>query len=445
MPNCTALTIDTEFPALDSALLPYPSKLFVETTSRCNLSCIMCMKQNDHGARDGDLDLGTFAHLEPALSNLDALILNGVGEPLLNSRLEQIITRARKLMPPHGWIGFQSNGLLLTNMRAMTLLDAGLDQICLSMDGVDSTTFGSIRTGSQLLDLQMAFKALAAAKVVCGRPDLEIGVEFVVMRDNLKELPSALEWAAARGASFAIVSHLHPFHEPHLEQRAYDTCTDEAIQLFQTWKSKAEVIGIDILHYFDLLWKYRRTPEESRIVNFVEAMKTDARDRGITLDLKRLFAMDFGQIEETMTIFDEATRVARKIGLDLRLPEVVKREKRGCAFIEEGGAFISWNGMMHPCYHLWHRCQSFANGWLQPVKPRAFGNVAERGILEIWNSCEFRTFRQNVLRHNYPSCSGCNCSPCDLVQKEEFAQDCYVNTEPCGSCLWSSGVFRCLD
>ncbi|ACM18637.1 radical SAM domain iron-sulfur cluster-binding oxidoreductase, DUF4008-related domain-containing [Geotalea daltonii FRC-32] len=446
MQNCTAaMTLEQRYPAVDSALLPYPSRLFVETTSRCNLSCVMCMKQNDGGTGDGDLDMGTFSALEPALPNLNALVLNGVGEPLLNSRLEQFITRAKKLMPSHGWIGFQSNGLLLTNMRAMTLLDAGLDRICLSMDGVDSTTFGSIRTGSQLLDLQWAFEALAAARTVCGRHDLEIGVEFVVMRDNIRELPPALEWAAARGASFAIVSHLHPFHEPHLEQCAYDTCTDEAIQIFQTWKSKADTIGVDMLSYFRILWKYAKTADEQQVVDFVDAMKTDAGDRGITLDLKRLFAMDYSQIGVTMAVFDEAMRVARRVGLDLRLPEVVRREKRGCAFVEQGGAFVSWDGKMHPCYHLWHRCQSFANGWLHPIKPRSFGNVSQRGILEIWNSCEFRTFRENVLHHDYPSCSGCNCSPCDLVQKDEFERDCYVNTEPCGSCLWSSGVFRCLD
>ena len=28
------------------ALREHPSKLFVETTSRCNLNCVMCMKQN---------------------------------------------------------------------------------------------------------------------------------------------------------------------------------------------------------------------------------------------------------------------------------------------------------------------------------------------------------------------------------------------------------------
>ena len=433
-------------PALDPAFLEHPSKLFLETTSRCNLSCVMCMKQHDDsGLRDGDLDLNTFKALEPALANLEALVLNGVGEPLLNSHLEQFISRAKKLMPAGSWTGFQSNGILLSNLRAISLLDAGIDRVCLSMDGVDATTFGAIRSGSQLQDLQHACNALLEAKAVCGRPDVEIGVEYVVMRDNLSELPAALSWAAGRGATFAIVSHLHPFDEPHMEKCSYDICSDESISLFQTWKLKADLKGIDIERYFEVLWSYSKSADDRRIVDFVSAMKADAQQSDITLDLKRLFALDCDRLEESQSVFDEAIKVARRTGLALRLPEIARREKRGCAFVEQGGAFVSWDGRMHPCYHLWHQCRSFANGWLHPVKPRVFGNVVERGVLDIWNSGEFRSYRENVLRHEYPSCSECNCSPCDLVQEEVFSQDCYVNTEPCGSCLWSSGIFRCLD
>lgn len=428
------------------ALREYPSKLFVETTSRCNLGCVMCMKQNPVGAPpDGDLAPATFAALESAFPQLDALVLNGVGEPLLNSRLEQFIGRARELMPAEGWIGFQSNGLLLTELRAMTLADAGLDRICLSLDGVTPATFGSLRAGEELLDLERALGAIASAKSACGRPDLRVGVEYVVMRDNLAELPAALQWAAARGATFAIVSHLHPYDEPHLAQRAYDTCTDEALSLFHVWRNKAELAGVEIRRYFELLWKYNRTAEEQRIVNFVEAMKSDAQYRGIAIDLKRLFAMDFARLEEVAAVFDRAGEVARETGLDLRLPELVPRGRRGCGFVEQGGAFVSRDGGMHPCYQLWHQCRSFANGWLSAVQPRVFGSVTERGILDIWNSREFRGYRENVLRHDYPSCAACNFAPCDYLQGDAFSQDCYVNAEPCGSCLWSSGMFRCLD
>ncbi|HEY6871798.1 MAG TPA: radical SAM/SPASM family putative metalloenzyme maturase [Geobacteraceae bacterium] len=428
-----------------AALREYPSKLFVETTSRCNLNCVMCMKQNDGAAADGDLEPATFAALESAFPTLEALVLNGVGEPLLNLRLEQFIARARKLMPVDGWIGFQTNGLLLSNLRAMALVAAGVDRVCLSMDGVTPETFSAIRAGGELRDLEYAMSSLADAKAACRRPDVRVGVEYVAMRDNLEELPAALRWAAAHGASFAIVSHLHPFDETHLPQCSFDTCTDEALSLYHVWQNKADIAGVDIRRYFQLLFKFRRTPEEERIINFVEAMRNDAQYRGVTLDLKRLFAMDYGRLEMVAGVFDRAEEVARETGLELRLPAVVPRQRRSCAFVEEGGAFISRDGGMHPCYHLWHRCRSFANGWLSPVRPRVFGTVTERGILDLWNSDEFRGYRENVLRHDYPACAACNFAPCDYLQDETFSQDCYVNAEPCGSCLWSTGVFQCLS
>jgi MoaA/NifB/PqqE/SkfB family radical SAM enzyme len=113
--------------------------------------------------------------------------------------------------------------------------------------------------------------------------------------------------------------------------------------------------------------------------------------------------------------------------------------------IEQGAAFVSWSGEVHPCYQLWHSCRSHANSWQHPVQPRVFGSVHQEGLLEIWNGPKFRGYRENVLQRSYPSCSECSLSPCDLVQQQEFSEDCYANQEPCGSCLWRCGVFRCLE
>jgi putative metalloenzyme radical SAM/SPASM domain maturase len=427
-------------PITAPAFREYPTKLFVEATSRCNLNCVMCMKQTSGGgAADGDLHPTTFEALEPAFPHLEALILNGVGEPLLNSRLEQFICRAKKLMPAGGWVGFQTNGLLISNIRALTLVDAGVDRICLSMDGASPDTFRAIREGGQLNDLEWALSALTAAKAGCGRPDLQIGVEFVIMRENLREFPAALRWAASRGATFALASHVLPYDETHASQCAYELCTNEALSLFHAWKIKADLAKVEIHRYYEVLWKFSRTPEEQRIIDFVEAIRTDAQHRGVTLDLKRLLAMDRSRLDELVEVFEEALEVARETGLDLRLPEAVPKERRTCDFVEQGGAFISWDGHVHPCYYLWHSCRSYANGWMHPVQPKVFGRVPGQGILDVWNSGEFRTYRENVLRYEYPYCPGCNFAPCDYVQSEAFDQDCYVNNEPCGSCLWSSG------
>jgi len=445
-PSKATATERSDEPAVSPARREHPSRLFVETTSRCNLNCFMCMKQSGGNACvDGDLAPATFAALEPVISGLDALVLNGIGEPLLNLQLEKFISRAKSFLPSHGWVGFQTNGLLLTTLRAISLANAGLDRICLSLDGVTAETVSTVRGGGELAGVDHALFAMEKAKALSGRPELQVGVEFVVMKNNLKELPAALRWAARRKASFAIVSHLLPYDESHIGQCAYDLCTDEALALFHVWQDKAEVAGVEINRYFDLLWKYDRTPEEQRIVAFVGAMKADALRRGVTLDLKRLFGLDYAPGIELYDVFAEAREVAAETGIELRLPETAPREQRSCDFVQNGGAFVSWNGDVHPCYYLWHQCRSYAGSWLHPVQPRVFGNVIDKGLQEIWNSREFRGYRENVLQGNYPFCPGCPSAPCDYIQAEPFSQDCYANSEPCGACLWSSGMFQCLS
>jgi putative metalloenzyme radical SAM/SPASM domain maturase len=446
MGNVLAATNSSDNPAVTPARREQPTRLFVEATSRCNLNCFMCMKQSGGNVcADGDLAPATFAALEPVIPGLDALVLNGIGEPLLNLHLEQFISRAKSFLPSRGWVGFQTNGLLLTTLRAISLANAGLDRICLSLDGVSAETVSAVRGGGELAGVDHALFAMEKAKALCGRPELQVGVEFVVMKNNLRELPAALRWAAKRKASFAIVSHLLPYDETHAGQSAYDLCTDEALALFHVWQDKAEVARVEINRYFDLLWKYDRTPEEQRIIAFVGAMKADALRRGVTLDLKRLFAFDYAPGIELYDVFAEAREVAAETDIELRLPEPAPREQRSCDFVQNGGAFVSWNGDVHPCYYLWHQCRSYAGGWLHPVQPRVFGNVIDKGLQEIWNSRAFRTYRENVLQGNYPFCPGCPSAPCDYIQAEPFAQDCYLNSEPCGACLWSSGMFNCLS
>ncbi|HTY20326.1 MAG TPA: radical SAM protein, partial [Geobacteraceae bacterium] len=200
-----------------STPVEFPRKLFVETTTRCNLGCFMCVKQSPGRTEcEGDLSPGIFSALEPVFPYLDALILNGIGEPLLHSQLEMFIRSAKGRMPPAGWVGFQSNGLLLDERRAISLVDAGLDKICISLDAASAEKFRMVRQGGKLPAVAGAFAALSSARRVCSRPGLQVGIEFVLMRRNMGELPATLRWAAENGASFAIVTHLLPYDEPHV-------------------------------------------------------------------------------------------------------------------------------------------------------------------------------------------------------------------------------------
>jgi putative metalloenzyme radical SAM/SPASM domain maturase len=428
-----------------AALRGYPAKLFVETTTRCNLGCIMCVKQTDGCVMsEGEMSQETFAALNPAFPHIEALVLNGIGEPLLHQGLEEFIRIAKSSMPSKGWVGFQSNGLLLDERRAISLVDAGLDKLCISVDAASPELFRRLREGGDLPAIGRAFAALSAAKTYCKRPEVKLGIEFVLMRSNLGELPATLRWAASHGASFAIVSHLLAYDEPHAQEAAYNTCTDEAVSLFERYKQDAEREGLDISCYLEARWKFNRSPDEQRVEKIVADMKLEAERRGIFLDMKKLLRMDPSRLQEISEVLDRAREVACETGLEIQLPSVSLSQCRRCMFVEEGSAFITWEGNVSPCYFLWHRYLCFASGWSQQVQPKVFGNLGERGILEIWNDPEFRSFRGNVLAYDYPVCSSCTLAPCDYVQTDEFEQDCHIGNVPCGACLWCMGMFQCL-
>ena len=433
---------------ITAALRPYPSKLFVETTTRCNLNCFMCVKQSDDTCIDeGDLSEETFTRLLPALPHAKALILNGVGEPLLHPKLEKFIRLAKRHMSPEGWIGFQSNGLLLDESRAFSLLESGLDRICLSIDTISPDMFKRMRAGGELSNIDCALNHLGAAKRSLNKTDFRTGVEFVAMRSNLKELPDAIAWAASRGAAFALVTHVLPYDQNHTAEAAYSLCSDQSLKFFLEGKKQAESAGVDITRYPQVIWKFykNRGPEELKIIEHVEKMKADAEKNGVSLDLKKLYSLDLDWLEQVSVIFEEASFIAAEHDLDLQLPEISLRDERKCEFVEEGSAFVNWKGDVHPCYFLWHTYQCFASGWRQEVQPKTFGNLSDTGMMEIWNSAKFAAFRKNVIKYDYPYCSNCGLAPCDYVQTDNFEQDCHINAEPCGSCIWCMGIFRCLN
>ena len=428
-----------------TAALDFPTKLFVETTTRCNLNCSMCVKQNSGSQiSEGDFSPELFVRLEAAFPHIEALVLNCVGEPLLNYHLESFIRRAKRLMPSSGWIGFQSNGLLMAQLRAVSLIDAGLDKVCISIDAISPERFKTLREGGEVDEIDMALSALNNAKTLCNRPEVKVGIEFVAMRSNIRELPETLAWSANRGASFAIVTHVLPYDELHAHEAVFCNISDQALALYNSWRRKAIKSGIDIQRYSEVRFKYARTRKERAIVATVDAMKAEAEQQGIMLDMKKLLQVEHQRLDEITEIFAMAKDVASRTGLELRLPEVALKQQRKCSFVEDGSAFVSWEGDISPCYFLWHRYECFASGWHQTVKAKIFGNLANKDIVQIWNNSEFTSFRKDVLAYDYSFCACCSVAPCDYVQTDEFQQDCHIRNVPCGSCLWNTGVFQCL-
>ncbi len=430
---------------VSSSSKPYPSKLFIEITTKCNLSCQMCVKQDNAGIEEGELSEKTFKALVPALPHIESLVLNGIGEPLTHPRLEEYIKRAKALMQPESWVGFQTNGMLLDDARAKALVSAGLDRICISLDSISADSFKKIREGGNIEAVKRAFKALRTAAAERPESELSIGIEYVLMRENLAELPETIRWAARHGASYAIVTQLLPYKKPLAKQAVYDTNTFDAIDIYKGWKARAKSDGVDLLEYFDNFIKHYKTDYELKLEDYMKRMKDDAAGRGIALQTEKLLGRDEEWFQEVESVYDRVRDIAKEEGIDVTLPEIAPRNSRRCEFVETDSVFVSWSGDVHPCYFLWHRYSCYIGGWEKQVKPWVFGSLNDCDILEAWNDPDYRAFREKVVRYDFPFCFDCNFALCDYAQLEDFEHDCYIATVPCGACLWCTGLFHCLQ
>lgn len=430
---------------MSRALYAHPSKLFVEVTTRCNLRCPMCTKQAPGcGIVEGDISPQTFEGIIPALPKLEALILNGIGEPLLHPSLETFIEMSKVHMPEDSWVGFQTNGQLLTMEWAVQLVQAGVDKVCISLDAMNPDIFSAMRTGGERGAVDAAVGLLQDAARLSSRR-ISIGIEFVATRMNIEELKPLLHWAGIHCIDFIIVTHMLPYDANMAETVVYDTNTDQALKFFNQWKTRAERAGIELDNYFDIFMKFEKDPNQKALMDFVKRMKDAALDQGIDLHLERLLRCDQKMLHRVQRIFKEAGEIAGEKGIDLHLPNLVPTRTRRCDFIEGGSAFISWDGNVHPCYFLWHRYQCHIGGLTKYVRPESFGSLADSSILDIWNTSEFEDFRRGVLKYDFPFCYDCSVALCDYTEFEDFEQDCHVSTVPCGACLWCTGLFHCLQ
>jgi hypothetical protein len=236
-----------------------------------------------------------------------------------------------------------------------------------------------------------------------------------------------------------------PYADETRSAAAFDTNTDRAVELFREWRERAAADGVDLARYFDVFMKFRTSPADARVIAYVREMIADATAQGVTLSVERLLGADEQLHRRVQDTFAEAAEIARAEGITLKLPSAAPTRARRCTFVEDGGAFVSWDGDVHPCYFLWHRYDAHAGGLVKHVQPRSFGNVGERDLLALWSGAAARGFREEVLRYEFPFCYDCNLALCDYAQPGEFVHDCHVGAVPCGACFWSTGVFQCLS
>ena len=131
----------------------FPPVVIVEETNRCNLRCQMCPRPSMNRPV-GDMDFGLFQRIadECAHNKVEVLALHLFGEPLLHSKLPEMVRYAKAVGV--GNVHLSTNATELKGKLAEELLDSELDSMIISFDGASPQTYNKLRQGAHFEEVK---------------------------------------------------------------------------------------------------------------------------------------------------------------------------------------------------------------------------------------------------------------------------------------------------
>src|SRR4029077_11669893 len=118
-----------------------PVCLYLETTNRCNLLCTTCPRTFEDLEPPADMSWELFTSIVDQFPRVARAVLHGVGEPMMVRALPRMI---RYLKARGVYVLFNTNGTLLTLRAGRDLIDAGLDELRISLDAASPQTFALV-------------------------------------------------------------------------------------------------------------------------------------------------------------------------------------------------------------------------------------------------------------------------------------------------------------
>jgi radical SAM protein with 4Fe4S-binding SPASM domain len=140
----------------------FPRTVRVETTNHCQADCSFCPRSTI-GRAKGFMKQELFEKVvrECADGGCRLIHLHGFGEPLLDKQLPERIRFCKQSGIPR--VKIFTNGDLLRGELAQRLLESGVDEIKISIDGADAKEFNLLRVGldhGKVLENVKAFRKL---------------------------------------------------------------------------------------------------------------------------------------------------------------------------------------------------------------------------------------------------------------------------------------------
>ena len=355
-----------ELAAQNTSIESLPTLVSVETTSICNLRCVMCGHAIGDVHRLKHMPNDQIETLRPALAVADLIQLHGIGEPTASPSFWKIMESG--YINPDAAVNVNSNFTLLNDKKINTLVNSHLKlSLNVSTDAATPETYAKIRG----FDLQIVLDNIR--KVISlrnGNKYPEIFMNMTLMRENIEEVVQFIELAHELGVDRVCLWHLNHWDDATMAKYKIDR---------DGWRFDYAEQG---------LWNY---PELSDGYIKKAVKRASELKMPLYLDQNKVvfFKSDNGEFGAEI---DDVAMPSSDVSV------------KDCAYPWRW-ALITSSGAVRPCCYA----------------TKDVGDINTDSITDIWNNKTMQALRASVRANRvHPVCEGASCKFVQQMPKQSW-------------------------
>jgi uncharacterized Fe-S cluster-containing radical SAM superfamily protein len=182
------LAADAEPPQRSLDVAPLPTRLYIECTAACNISCAQACCAPETGItrtrQAGMLDFDLFTRVVdeagPSLVRIDFF---NYGEAFLHKRAVEMCEYIKSRFP-HVYLYTSTNGLALDEARVRRLVHSGIDEVTFSIDGATPESYAKYRQRGSFEKAIRTLRMAADEKLAAGRDVPFLNWRYILFTHN---------------------------------------------------------------------------------------------------------------------------------------------------------------------------------------------------------------------------------------------------------------------
>ena len=193
---------------LSSVVDTPPVCLYLETTNRCNLPCTTCPRTFEELEPPADMSWELFTKIVDQYPKLARVVLHGVGEPLMVRDLPRMVSY---LKARGTYVLFNTNGTLLNARKAQELIGAGLDELRVSLDAAEPSTFKLVRGLDRFDRIVANVRSFVTLQQAMNATAPRVSLWLTGLKETVSQLPAFVRLAHDIGVPEVYLQRLVHF------------------------------------------------------------------------------------------------------------------------------------------------------------------------------------------------------------------------------------------